>query len=266
MSNRKAFTLIELLVVIAIIALLLAILMPSLNKAKEHARAVVCVSNLRTWGLLVALYTNDYNGSFHGVHVGGTAWQNAYREYYDGANDIRCCPSAMKLSSDGYSLASPFTAWGAFEAGSYPVVTYGFEVGDYGSYGENGYIQNGSGALAEYFKPGGYWKNINKVEGAANVPIFLGAGWMSSFVDSDYHGPVRAPSFSGDVGSGLIGRYMMDRHNGYVGGVFCDLSARQVGMKELFTLKWHRRYETRKWYNEQEALGWPEWMDQYKDY
>jgi len=264
--SKKGFTLIELLVVIAIIALLLSVLLPSLKKAKEHARTMVCISNLKTWGLLVSLYTNDHNGSFHGVHLGGTAWQGAYREYYDGADDIRCCPSAMKLLSEGAAADDPFTAWGAFKAGDPAVTSYGFKVGDYGSYGENGYIQNGSGALADYFKPGGYWKNINQVRGAANVPIFLGANWMGSFVDSDHHGPVRAPNYSGGVGGGLIDRYMMDRHNGYVGGVFCDLSARKVGMKELFTLKWHRRYDTRKWYNEQEALRWPEWMAQYKDY
>ena len=61
--RRKGFTLIELLVVIAIIALLLAILMPSLRKAKKVAQGVVCQSNLKQWGLVWGIYTNSYDGN-----------------------------------------------------------------------------------------------------------------------------------------------------------------------------------------------------------
>jgi prepilin-type N-terminal cleavage/methylation domain-containing protein/prepilin-type processing-associated H-X9-DG protein len=61
MNKRNAFTLIELLVVIAIIALLVSILMPSLQKAKELAKTVVCSSNLRSMTLAVNLYAEDYD-------------------------------------------------------------------------------------------------------------------------------------------------------------------------------------------------------------
>lgn len=61
-NSREAFTLIELLVVIAIIALLVSILMPSLNKAKEIAREVTCMSNLRGLGLAHLMYAEDNNG------------------------------------------------------------------------------------------------------------------------------------------------------------------------------------------------------------
>ncbi|MHC4557717.1 MAG: type II secretion system protein [Planctomycetota bacterium] len=64
MSGKRAFTLIELLVVIAIIALLLAILMPSLRRARDQAKGVTCRNNLKQVGLAFTLYTDDNEGKF----------------------------------------------------------------------------------------------------------------------------------------------------------------------------------------------------------
>jgi len=69
--KTRAFTLIELLVVIAIIAVLMAILMPSLRLAKDQANVIRCLSNIRALTLSWLLYKDDYDAKMVGGHVGG---------------------------------------------------------------------------------------------------------------------------------------------------------------------------------------------------
>jgi prepilin-type N-terminal cleavage/methylation domain-containing protein len=56
MRKRAGFTLIELLVVISVITLLIALLLPALQRARKQARAVVCQAHLKRWGTVTALY------------------------------------------------------------------------------------------------------------------------------------------------------------------------------------------------------------------
>ena len=71
-SKKAGFTLVELLVVIGIIALLISILLPSLNKARETANRVKCQSNLSQIGKALLLYGNENKGSFPRTYAGGT--------------------------------------------------------------------------------------------------------------------------------------------------------------------------------------------------
>ena len=99
MTGKRAFTLIELLVVISIIAVLLAILMPSLRAAKACAMRVVSTSNMRQIGLAIYMYAEDNRGSFPLTSHGGNAsrsWIYSLESYLGDMDKVRICPADPK--------------------------------------------------------------------------------------------------------------------------------------------------------------------------
>ncbi len=72
MKRQKAFTLIELLVVIAMIAILMAVLMPALQRAREQGQRAVCLSNLKQLQLCWHMYTDDFDGK---IVNGSASWE-----------------------------------------------------------------------------------------------------------------------------------------------------------------------------------------------
>ena len=81
-DHRKAFTLIELLVVISIVALLIAILLPALAKARMSANAVKCGSQLRQIGLMMETYTSDFNNYLSAAKIPYSLPNSSWDQYW----------------------------------------------------------------------------------------------------------------------------------------------------------------------------------------
>jgi prepilin-type N-terminal cleavage/methylation domain-containing protein len=286
-AEHQAFTLIELLVVIAVIALLLAILLPALQSVRRKAKAVVCRANLRQWGQILVMYAQDNEGHFPCGDTVGAAWflrgsmSNAEEEaqrpdlqqttYTKG---IRCCPIAMKPTqmAEGLAFAPSFsgvargwrvrlrfarTSTEAWEM-TWPPPPF------CASYGFNDWL------LATRFGLGAINSRPPLVRafslrGSAGAPVLLGCTQPTSQVRQQDAPPPPEPQAKG---SG-IGQFCLNRHDRYVNGLFLDWSARRVGLKELWTLKWHRDFNTAGSWTKAGGVkpeDWPEWMRNFKDY
>jgi len=269
MRRKIGFTLIELLVVIAIIALLLAILMPALRKVREQGKMINCMGTLKQWNIIAAVYTEENDGKFWDSDPGTPAYW--FPRYMDERtknwkkNKLWFCPSASKPIIDEHGVQAPtfniFNAWGIFTGSNLS------EDGIAGSYGINGYclIPRTATTYESGVSTQDGWKTAGG-RNAAQVPW-----WIEALRFDLWPLPTHAPAdneFAAWSGN-LMARCCINRHQGFVNAAFMDWSARKIGLKEMWTLKWHKTFDTSGPWTQAggvQSNDWPAWIRPYRDY
>lgn len=248
-ENRDGFTLIELLVVISILVLLMAILLPTLQRVRKQAKAVACQANLRQWSLLFKIYLDGYDGRFWNTterHEGLRLVTKLYRGDYE---RLTLCPMAMAYHPEDPAYSSWMVVWQSPITDTVAM-----------SYGLNSWVQAPAVGItqAEY-----YWGTCD-VKGVANIPLFFDCAWIEAR-------PFDCSPPREELDTTLPGPMpiCINRHDGTINMLFMDSSVRNVGVKELWTLKWHRQFNTRGPWTKAGGVkieDWPAWMRRFKDY
>jgi hypothetical protein len=198
------------------------------------------------------------NGAGGEIQGATTQWVSVMVNQYKNVK-MRTCPMAYKFqrSREGGTLneVSPFVSWGMFSDGTY------------GSYGMNEFTYNRDASTVggEYAN---YWRTIY-VKPANMIPAFLDCYWYDVWPHDADVPPANINDVAGP-GMGLeMKRVCLDRHNQAVNCTFIDWSIRKVGLKELWTLKWHRNFNTANHWTKAGGATvdqWPQWMQGFKDY
>jgi prepilin-type processing-associated H-X9-DG protein len=266
MKHNISFTKRDVFIVFLCIFFLLLNIAAVGSGGRRRAKEMVCLSNLHQWGTMFEMFTNDHDGYFNrGWDVGETElWMNALRPYYTDNLNLLLCPEAGKAVENATDSVV-FRAW--FRDFNLPDEVQFHCVSSYGINSWTNNMTSDRGSRREIF----FWKTAQIGKGSNIVPVFADSTWHDAWpLSIDTPPPYPDAYGMGDMGTREeMNHFCIDRHNGAINMLFMDWAARKVGLKELWTLKWNRNYNT--WGPYTKAGGvwpndWPEWMRNFKDY
>lgn len=243
------FTVVELLVVIAIIAVLMAILLPAVSRARRQAAHVACLANLRQLGLTYSLYSDGNRGRGpRFVFKRTELWLTAAREDFRLPDRVYLCPLAESART---VFGSATSSWGVtLKPPSGPVRVIG-------SYGFNGWLLSwdSDGKGGDRFSGGGENLHLRASSGGSSaIPVFGDAIWLDGWPratdatppdlqngDRARQGATQAPN------ENMMARFTIDRHDRAINIVFVDGHASRVLLDDLKQLTWHDGFVPQPW-------------------